>query len=167
MPKFELRHCWEYEIEEGKLGGKLFRKPPDFHEKNNQIAKLEGNMANFEVEGKIVHIDNVVSGQSARGAWSKQDFVVEFQEGKFPSNVALTAWGEEKVAELAKFKVDSQVKVSFNINAREFKGRWYNELRAWRISAVGNEPAQPKTAYEPYDMPPPPPAPLDSDDLPF
>ena len=90
-------------------------------------------MTNLELEGRIVQKMAVQSGQSARGAWARQDFVVEYQDGNFPTSVCFSAWGQDKVQELDKYQVGDSVKVSFNVKGREYNGRWYNDLRVWRI----------------------------------
>ena len=51
-------------------------------------------MANLEIEGKISQKLQVVSGQSARGGWRKQDFVVEYPDGNFTAQACLTAFGD-------------------------------------------------------------------------
>ena len=76
------------------------------------------------------------SGSSARGAWIRQDFILEYQDGNFPAEVCFTAWGQDKVSELDAFQAGSQVKVSFNVRAREYNGKWYNDLRIWRITSA-------------------------------
>ena len=89
------------------------------------------------LEGRISAKLAPQSGQSARGAWARQDFILEFPDGNFTSNACFTAWGQDKVAELDKFRVGDAVKVSFNVRAREYSGRWYNDLRIWRIAPAG------------------------------
>ncbi len=90
-------------------------------------------MANLEVEGRLVRKLPVVSGNSARGPWEKQEFLLEIQEGKFPSTVIFSVWGEDKVRELGSFSEGDTLRVSFNISSREYNGRWYTDLRAWRV----------------------------------
>ncbi len=118
----------------------------------------------LELEGKIIRKLMVQKGTSARGEWAKQEFVIEFQEGNFPSQACFSVWGEDKLKELDKYQLGDKVKVSFNISSREYNNKWYTDLRAWRIET--ETPQQ-------QDMPPqaPPPAvadePLSEDDLPF
>lgn len=128
-------------------------------------------MAALEIEGKIIQLLAVTKGTSARGEWAKQDFVLEYQDGNFPAQVCLTAWGQDKVDELGKYKVGDTVKASFNIRAREYNGRWYNDIRVWRLGAPGA--AAPAPAQRPA-APAPAPAPsIDDmpagfgDDMPF
>ncbi|MBQ9892402.1 MAG: DUF3127 domain-containing protein [Bacteroidales bacterium] len=135
-------------------------------------------MANLEIEGKISQKMAVQSGQGARGTWARQDFVLEYMDGNFPSAICFTAWGQEKVNDLAKFQVGDSVKVSFNIRGREYNGRWYNDLRVWRMSPAG-APAPAQAAPAPYQAPAAPapmapapsiedmPADFSDEDLPF
>lgn len=87
----------------------------------------------LEIEGRIVRKLNVQSGTSARGQWEKQEFIVEFQEGNFPSQICMNVWGADKVKELDKYQVGDKVKIAFNLSSREYNGRWYTDVRAWRI----------------------------------
>ena len=88
----------------------------------------------LELEGRIARKLNVQTGTSARGAWSKQEFILEYQEGNFPSQICMNVWGDDKV------------KISFNLSSREFNGRWYTDVRAWRIEPAGAA-AQPSYDY--------------------
>ena len=123
----------------------------------------------LELEGRIVRKLNVQNGSSARGPWSKQEFIFEYQEGNFPTQVCMNVWGEDKVRDLARHNDGDKVKVSFNLISREYNGRWYTDVRAWRIESAA--PAASAPSQDPGPMPPPPmeePAgTLDDDDLPF
>ena len=126
----------------------------------------------LELEGRIARKFAPQTGTSARGAWSKQEFIFEYQEGQFPTQVCMNVWGEDKVRELDKYQVGDKVKISFNLSSREYNGRWYTDVRAWRIEPAGA--AQPAPQYAPSapasapiptadDMS----TPLSDDDLPF
>ena len=122
----------------------------------------------MELEGRIARKLSVQSGTSARGAWSKQEFIFEYQEGNFPTQVCMNVWGEDKVKDLERYQVGDKVKVSFNLSSREFNGRWYTDVRAWRIEPANAAPAP--SAVPPMAPPPAPsdmPAELSDDDLPF
>ena len=126
----------------------------------------------LELEGRIARKLPVQQGTSARGAWAKQEFIFEYQEGSFPSQICMNVWGEDKVRDLDKYQVGDKVKISFNLSSREYNGRWYTDVRAWRIEPAGA--AQPAPQYAPAApaAPPMPTAddmstPLSDDDLPF
>jgi hypothetical protein len=100
-------------------------------------------MAALEIEGKIRQKLAKINGQGAKGPWTKQDFILEYQDGNFPAEICFTVFGNDKVAELDKHQVGDDVRVSFNLRAREYNGRWYNDVRVWRISSASQEaPAQ-------------------------
>lgn len=122
-------------------------------------------MAALEIEGKIQQILARQNGNSARGSWTKQDFILEYQDGSFPATVCFTSFGEEKVAELDRYQVGDSVKVSFNLRAREYNGRWYNDIRVWRITPAGQ--GAPAGSFQPMATSAPAPAPAPTiDDLP-
>ena len=85
----------------------------------------------LEIEGKIIRKLNVQSGTSARGEWSKQEFIIEYQEGNYPSQVCLSVWGPDKVKDLEKYQIGDKVIVSFIISRWDYNIRWYTVLRAW------------------------------------
>lgn len=114
----------------------------------------------LEIEGTLKQKLASQSGTSARGNWAKQDFVLEYQDGNFPSDICFTAWGEDKVADLNNYQVGDKMKVAFNIKAREYNGRWYNDLRVWRFMAPGQAPAPAAPAAPQYQAPAPAAAPV-------
>lgn len=127
-------------------------------------------MANLEIEGRLVRKLDVQSGRSARGDWSKQEFIVEYQEGNFPSSVCFSVWGADKVRDMERFQIGDEIRISFNATSREFNGRWYTDLRAWRISPAGQQ-AQPAAGQGPAYGPaagyaPAPAAPRGAQDIP-
>ena len=127
----------------------------------------------LELEGRIARKLPVQQGTSARGAWAKQEFVFEYQEGNFPTTICMNVWGEEKVRDLDKYQVGDKVKVSFNLSSREYNGRWYTDVRAWRIEPAGQQ--KPVKDYVSAENAAPAPmptiddmsSPLTDDDLPF
>jgi hypothetical protein len=91
----------------------------------------------MDIEGKLIQKLGVQSGKSARGDWAKQEFVIEYQDGNFPTKACFSVWGADKVKDLERYQVGDSVKVSFNVSSREYNGKWYTDLRAWRISQAG------------------------------
>ncbi len=125
----------------------------------------------LELEGRIARKLNVQTGTSARGAWAKQEFIFEYQEGNFPTQICMNVWGDDKVRDLEKYHVGDKVKVSINLSSREYNGRWYTDVRAWRIEPVAAAAPSYETAQAPLHTAPMPSmddmsSPVD-DDLPF
>ncbi len=102
----------------------------------------------LELEGTIIRKLDIQSGESARGKWAKQEFIIEYQEGNFPSQACFNVWGEDRVKEMEKFNIGDLVKVSFNISSREYNSRWYTDLRVWRIEKASAQGAAAQPASQ-------------------
>jgi hypothetical protein len=121
----------------------------------------------MEISGRIITVLQKQTGQSAKGGWQKQDFVIE-TPGEYPKKVALSLWGA-KVDECP-IKVGDQITASINLESREYSGRWYTEARVWKLDKKGS------SGGGLSNTPPPqqqqqnntaPPVDYGSDDLPF
>lgn len=126
----------------------------------------------FEIEGTLVQKFPVASGTSARGQWKKQECVIEYQEGKFPQKLAMSAWGDDVIGTLATLNNGSRVKVSFDLSSREFQGRWYTDVKIWKLSPAGAPAAQaapvpPQVSVPEYAQPNYGSLTPEEDDLPF
>lgn len=130
----------------------------------------------MEVTGKIIFVLPEVSGTSKAGKpWKKREYVLETTDGSFPQKIHFNFFGDR--ADQFPLKEGQIIKLSFDINSREFNGRWYTDISGWRAEEVtagaASMPAaagvQP-SAGAPYT---PPVAPIDldqngpTDDLPF
>lgn len=85
-----------------------------------------------DIKCKLIEKLQVETGSSARGPWCKQNFVVETIES-YPRKICMNVWGEDKVSELRAYNIGETLNISVNIESREFNGRWYTDVRAWRI----------------------------------
>jgi hypothetical protein len=85
----------------------------------------------LELSGKVIQILSEQTGTGKNGPWSRQDIIIE-TEDQYPRKVCLSAWGE-KVSLVKELKTGIHVKISFNAESREFNGRWYTDLRLWKI----------------------------------
>jgi hypothetical protein len=109
----------------------------------------------MEIKGKLQIILPVAEGTSKNGPWKKQEFVIETTDGKFPKQICLNVWGADKVDDFKKYKLGDILTCSLDISSREYNGRWYSEIRAWKIvvgdnnSSVGNYDNVPFTSSEP------------------
>lgn len=114
----------------------------------------------MEIKGKIKQKLDPITGESSNGAWKKQEFIIE-TDGDYPKSICIIVWGDK--IDLEKFAVNDTVTVSINIESREYNGRWYTDVKAWKIDGVPGA-AQPEPtagkALEPVKPQPP-------NDLPF
>ncbi|MCG9879610.1 MAG: DUF3127 domain-containing protein [Bacteroidia bacterium] len=90
----------------------------------------------LDITGKIIQKLPITRGTSKAGKdWEKQEFIIETQE-TYPKKICIGLMGE-KTRELEKFNPGQEVKVSLNIESREYQGKWYTNINAWRIEAAG------------------------------
>ena len=84
----------------------------------------------MEITGKVVQILELISGQGKNGEWKKQEFIMETQ-GQYPKKVCITLWGDN----IDKFNVreGEEIKASIDVESREYNGRWYTDVKAWRV----------------------------------
>jgi len=110
-------------------------------------------------------------GTSSRGEWQRQDVVFDYMDGgSFSRKLSVTFFN--KPDEVARLREGAAYNVSFNLESREYNGRWYTDVRAWRVQPKQTE--QPAPAPMP-DMPPvaeepsysSPASAAEVDDLPF
>lgn len=88
----------------------------------------------MQIQGNIVKVFEPRSGTSSSGKqWSSLDFVVEVP-GQYPRRIALNIFGEERIKTLAPKVGEVNVVVDFDIDAHEYNGRFYNEIKAWNIT---------------------------------
>ncbi len=101
----------------------------------------------MEIKGKLIHVLAVQTGEGKNGTWKKQDFVIE-TDGQYPKKVCLTIWGD-KFNETF-LTIGNELLVSFDAESREYNGRWFTDLKAWKLELAGSESgdAPAPTAYK-------------------
>lgn len=120
----------------------------------------------LSVKGKVEQILKPESGTSRAGKeWNKQEFVIETDD-QYPKKVCFTLFGD-KVNLIEGLTAGQDVEVSFNIESREYNGRWFHNVNAWKIEKAGDENMPtPPPEFGMADIPPEP-AEGDAGDLPF
>lgn len=76
----------------------------------------------------------LVTGQSARGEWKKQDVIFDLP-GEFSRKLCVGFWNDRAV-DAAALRPGDRVALSVNVESREYNGRWYTEVRAWRMNRL-------------------------------
>ena len=95
----------------------------------------------MEIQGKVVRLGNLTEGTSPRGAWRKQELIIETIE-QYPKQVCLVCWGD-RVAEAQNFTPGQTIKAQISIESREFNGKWYTDVRPFRFETEMAPQAQP------------------------
>ena len=110
----------------------------------------------MEFIGKLVKKTNEREGTSKRGNHYKiAEYLIETDE-RYPQKAVVTVMdGERHRIELFDSHIGMDVTVSFDLNAREYEGRYYNQLDAWGIVAKAKQqpsadPFSAKTDDLPY-----------------
>ena len=91
----------------------------------------------MEIQGKVIAVLPERSGVSARGEWKAQSFVIETHV-QYPKKLCFDVFGADR---LAQFNIQSGevINVSFDIDAHEYQGRWFNSIRAWNVTKVSQQ----------------------------
>lgn len=99
-------------------------------------------MKDMDIKGRIYKVFPIVKGTRQDGTeWSRQDFIVEFFEhetDRYADRVMLNIMNE-RVKECDLHEGD-EVTVGIGHSVREYKGRWYNELRCYKVQTTANAP---------------------------
>lgn len=106
----------------------------------------------LKIWGKVVEVLPMQSGTGNNGSWEKQDFVIE-TGGQYPKKACFTCFG--KMVDSVPTK-GQEVTVYFNIEAREYQGKYFNNVNAWKVEVTSGEKAKrpldpKKNEFEPYD----------------
>lgn len=89
----------------------------------------------MNLTGKIVALDDVISGESHDGKpWCKQIIVVEYNP-EYHKCAAVEMFGEDKVKMLQSLKVGDRVCVDFSIDSRQFNDKWFVQLKGYSVAA--------------------------------
>ena len=93
----------------------------------------------MEIIGKAIAALSVKSGVSQRSGeqWQSREYVIETQE-QYPKKMCFEVFGTDKLKEF-NIRNNDLIKVHFDITAREYNGKWYNSIRAWKVEHVNQD----------------------------
>ncbi len=115
----------------------------------------------MELKGRVIQLLPLQSGMGKKGQWRKQEFIIETQS-QYPKKVCLSIWGD-KIDQFGVTEGD-EVNVGIDLESREYNGRWYTDVRAWKVekgTAGGGDTFSPPPPMDEPDNA------GGSDDLPF
>lgn len=117
----------------------------------------------MQLTATLVQLQPLQTGTGKNGEWKKQDIIVQ-TDGQYPKKICISIWGD-KINESV-LQVGKQLNISFDIESREFNGRWYTDVKAWKVEPASATPsgnsysdAPADESYSDLNN--------DSDDLPF
>ena len=127
----------------------------------------------MELSGTIIAILPAHSGISQRtgNQWMTQQYVLEIP-GQYPRHMVFEVFGKDRIRQF-NIQIQGQYNVSFDIDASEYQGKWYNKIKAYSVvaltkpaSVAAQQPATPPVQHA-ASVSQPQPAQNESDDLPF
>jgi hypothetical protein len=120
----------------------------------------------MQLVAKLVQLQPLQTGEGKNGSWKKQDIIVE-TDGTYPKKVCISIWGD-KINESV-LQLGNNLDIQFDVESREYNGRWYTDCKAWKIELAGNTsgaapntPNAPDTSFDAVNQ-----IPSMEDDLPF
>ena len=87
----------------------------------------------MDLTGKVIAIMQPRSGTSTRtgNPWMTQEYVIEVP-GQYPRKMLFNIFGEDRIKQF-NIQAGEEITVQFDIDAREYNGRWFNDIRAYNI----------------------------------
>lgn len=119
----------------------------------------------MQVAGKLIKILPVQTGTGKNGTWVKQEFIIETQE-QYPKKICLVAWGQV-ASNMDQYMIGELLKVSYNLESKEYNNRWFTEVRAWKVEREGSSSGSTDTKREDKSLSQRDSLAESSDDLPF
>jgi hypothetical protein len=118
----------------------------------------------MQLTAKLIQLQTPQTGEGKNGPWKKQDIIVE-TDGTYPKKVCISIWGD-KINESV-LKVGNTLDIQFDVESREYNGKWYTDCKAWKVEVAGgagnsNTPEPPNSSFDDINQVPPA-----EDDLPF
>jgi hypothetical protein len=87
----------------------------------------------MQLTAKLLTVLPLQTGSGKNGDWKKQDFIVETGE-MYPKKICISVWGDKINPTV--LVVGNELNIDFDIESREYNGRWYTDLKAWKIELV-------------------------------
>ena len=116
----------------------------------------------LSVKGKLSRKLSVESGTSKAGKeWKKQSFLVD-TGAQYNPEICFQLFGEDKIEILNHHNEGDQVEVSFNLSSKEFNGRYFHNIDAWRIENIADGGSNAMEDAPEFNAPA-----TEEDDLPF
>ena len=89
----------------------------------------------MDIQGKVIAVLPEKTGVSAKGEWKVQEYVIETHEA-YPHKMVFSVFGADRIARF-NVQVGQEIMVSFDIDAHEYQGRWFNSIRCSRRFPTG------------------------------
>lgn len=99
--------------------------------KTNKVAPFEG---------ELEWLGEMRKGVSQKGKeWQSIDFVIKYNDGKYDKHLNIQAFGAEKVGLLMSTPIGSMLRVEWEPDSHEYKGKWYTKASAIEVSVLDKQ----------------------------
>ena len=109
----------------------------------------------MELAGRVIAVLEPRGGVSKTGnPWKVQEYVIETHD-QYPRRMCFDVFGEDKINQF-NIQVGEELNVFFDVDAREWQGRWFNSIRAWRVDRVNpmQQASVPDPSFPPVNAAP-------------
>lgn len=104
----------------------------------------------MEIKGKIIVVLPERGGVSQAGKeWMTQEYVLETQD-RYPRKMMFSVFGRDRIEQFD-IHLGEVITVKFDIDSKEYNGRWYNSITAWQVERENQQ----QVATEAPAVPPP------------
>ena len=93
----------------------------------------------FEIEGKL---HKVYDTEQKSETFRTREFVIETMQGSYAQYIKFQLT-QDRCDIIDPYKTDQQIKVYFDLRGRQWQDKYFTNLQAWRIEAVGETQAAP------------------------
>jgi Domain of unknown function (DUF3127) len=87
----------------------------------------------MQLTAKLIQLLPLQTGSGKNGQWKKQDIIVE-TEATYPKKICVSVWGDK--IDASQLQPGNQLKIDFDVESREYNGRWYTDVKAWKIEVA-------------------------------
>lgn len=95
----------------------------------------------MQLTAKLKLLLPLQTGAGKYGEWKKQDIIVE-TEGQYPKKICISIWGDKIID--SQLQIGNLLKIDYEIESREYNGKWYNEIKAIKIINIKDEVQLPR-----------------------
>lgn len=87
----------------------------------------------MNIIAKLTQLLPLQTGIGKNGQWRKQDIIVE-TDRQYPKKICISIWGDN--INESQLVIGNNLDLSYELKSREFNGKWYTDVKAWKISLL-------------------------------
>jgi nuclear transport factor 2 (NTF2) superfamily protein len=88
----------------------------------------------MQITAKLIQLLPLQTGTGKNGIWKKQEIIVETTD-QYAKKICISIWGDK--ADSSILQVGNQLKIDFDVESREYNGKWYTDVKAWKVEFAG------------------------------